>query len=123
MNNTEVLYLIDILNLINYNINSILDPQNNIDIVIKHHKNSIVTTIRTLEKNKHWEYLYICILLISSRICDDAIRTYLVVPSLSNVATDNTDAHSVNDSVVFFKRQDITVKYKLFILEFSNVSD
>jgi hypothetical protein len=79
MNSSDAFYLVDIINLINYNINSICE-QKEIGLITKHHKNAIMSIIKTLEKKKHFEYLYICILLITSRICEDIVKNYLIKP-------------------------------------------
>ena len=80
MNNTEAFYLIDILNLINYNIDSMAMLKEKKSLLIKHYKNAIITIIKTLERKKQFEYLYICILLITSRICEDIVKNYLTKP-------------------------------------------
>jgi hypothetical protein len=122
MNNSETFYLIDILNIINYNINSILDTSYSQETTIKQYKNSIMCIIKTLETNKNWEYLYICILLISSRICDEAITKYLQVDNLTRDEKTEKDLKlryqlSLNDSFVFFKKENnLSVKLNLFYI-------
>jgi hypothetical protein len=88
MNHSEVTHLLDILDMINYNINSIIDPANSSELLVKHYKLAIVSTIKALERNKNYEYLYICILLITSRLFDNVIRDVLKVPSLTFPAED-----------------------------------
>jgi hypothetical protein len=91
MNSSEAFYLIDILNLINFNLNCICEQKNSV-VMVKHFKNAIMTIIKTLEAKKHFEYLYICILLITSKICESIVKNYLAKDSSS---------HTLNDSKYF----------------------
>jgi len=71
INSEEASVLLDIIKLIDYNIDSIIDKIKTKKSIIKFYKNSIMTTLKSLEKNRNFEFLYLCILLIISRMRDD----------------------------------------------------
>ena len=107
-NNSEIVFLSDILNSINYNLNSIIEPSNMSEILTKFYRNSIMTIIRTLEKHRNYEFLYISILLITSRICDDIIQNVVNIPSLINVESiENQKIQEIkkNPTIVYFNKE------------------
>jgi hypothetical protein len=101
MNNSDAFYLIDILNLINFNLNSICEQRQS-HMMTRHFKNAIMTIIKTLENKKHFEYLYICILLITSKICENIIRNFLT--------TKEESTQNISDSKYF--RRNFSVKFQ-----------
>jgi hypothetical protein len=103
MNSSDSFYLIDIINLINYNINSICE-QREIGLITKHHKNAIMTVIKTLEKKKYFEYLYICILMITSRICEGIVKNYLIRPEDKIGGSNITKSSGDKFNERYFKR-------------------
>src|SRR4051812_47617049 len=88
MNSSESFYLIDILNLINFNLDCICEQKQS-PMLVKYFKNAIINIIKTLEGKKHFEYLYICILLITSRICENIIKSYLTKEGSSEKLNDS----------------------------------
>ena len=71
LNNDDISVLFDIIKIIDFNIDSLIDKNRTNKNMIKFYKNSIMTTLKSLEKNRNFEFLYLCILLIISRMRDD----------------------------------------------------
>lgn len=79
LNSSSSIDLLEILNLINFFINSIIEVYNfpiaSSPLILKHYANNILKVLITLEQKKYFTYLYITVLLITSRLCDNLIST------------------------------------------------
>jgi hypothetical protein len=111
MNSSDSFYLIDILNLINFNLDCICEQKHS-PMIVKHFKNSIMGIIKTLEAKKHFEYMYICILLITSRICESIVKNYLTAKegSTEKLSDNNSKYFRRNYSVYSFITLDVYSK-------------
>ncbi len=104
INIEEASVLLDIIKLIDYNIDLIIDKVKTRKNMIKFYKNSIMTILKSIEKNRNFEFLYLCILLIISRMRDDIDKyneNYTRMPSnksIYNTGNLNSQATSIKIS-------------------------
>ena len=70
----ETTVLVDTLNIINYNINHLIEQKS--EFLISFQKKSLLTLFKTLEIKKKYEYLFLCVTVIASRIFYDCINVY-----------------------------------------------
>ena len=106
MNNNASKNLLEILNTINFFINSILEIFNSplcSPMIFKHFANNILKILITLEKSKYFSYLYIAVLLITTRLCDNLID-YKLKSKNTNEQNDNNC--SLTNLNLFFKDKD-----------------
>ena len=70
----ETTVLVDTLNIMNYNINHLIEQKS--EFLISFQKKSLLTLFKTLEIKKKYEYLFLCVTVIASRIFYDYINVY-----------------------------------------------
>lgn len=88
----ETNVFVDTLNIINYNINYLLEQKSN--FLITFQKKSLLTLFKTLEIKKKYEYLFLCVTVIASRIFYDYI----------GCNTSNKDTPRSGSTCIYFHR-------------------
>lgn len=109
MNSPTAFSLLEILNIINYYINSIQEifySNSNNPYLIKHQINQILSILRTLEKQKYFSFIFVTVLLIVSRMGDSLIKSKLIIKVKKQSQNTETRLHPHNNSaknVILFK--------------------
>ena len=81
----ETTVLVDTLNIINYNINHLIEQKS--EFLISFQKKSLLTLFKTLEIKKKYEYLFLCVTVIASRIFYDYIinQFYIIIQDICEI--------------------------------------
>ena len=90
-NYSDISVLICLLKQINYNINLILYEKNY--VLINLYRQDLLNLLINLEKKKHYEYLFICIVVIIKRIYSDNIDSHL------NNSLDDKKSNNGDDNI------------------------
>ena len=116
--NSDISILICLLKQINYNINLILYEKNY--VLINLYRQDLLNLLINLEKKKHYEYLFICIVAIIKRMYSDIIDSHINNP-IDDKKSNNIDDNNSRSSKYYFKK----VKSNSLINDpsFSNISE